>query len=118
MQELAKKSEIKPVSFDRSLRGVTHRQTLILKLLSDRLKEGSPVTKADIRDIYARSHSEDGFAFVRQYCNIDGVWGYHKVRVDLRTHWRGETNAMQWFKTNLGSCIIKGKLLAIPVIES
>lgn len=43
---------------------------------------------------------------------------YQEVsREKYSTLWSTKTKARQWFRSNLGSAIIQGKLLAIPVIE-
>lgn len=45
------------------------------------------------------------------------VWKYRPVPANPEGYTE-KVNGMAWFKNNLGACIIKGRLLAIPVIEA
>lgn len=113
MSEL--QQNIKAVSFGEDVNSLTFGQTLIIKLLSDRLKEGKPVSKQDITDVYCRAMAPKGQKNRWQY-QSDGSW--KNTAVTLKDHWSAHYYSGSWFMRNLGACIIKGKILAIPLIET
>lgn len=114
-----------PVSFsDRREVKMTDPQKALVAFLKNKANSNEMITRADILDFYI-THVRGG-----EYFKIYG----QKPHPDPRyTHtiydfsnwtwgkWRDQYNisscAVTWFKNNLGSCILKGKLLAIPVIE-
>lgn len=112
--EVQRISQHAPASFSRRLDSITAGQELILKLLKNSIEKGIAITTDDIVDCYFRCVSKDGetvrvrggFSSPYFFCNNVG-----KDNQQVRAR------AIYWFKTNLGSCIIKGRLLAIPIID-
>lgn len=103
---------------------LTGNQQLLMDLLLDNLKAGEPVTmdkiiaayfKADTW--YAKSTRDEGVTIyvydhvIGKYTNQRVPWTHPSARSTV------EFRAMSWFRSNLGSCIVKGKLIAIPVID-
>lgn len=118
MVDIAKNSELNPVNFDNSFNDLTKGQTLLLQLLVNKLETKTPITKEDIETCYIQSVSNNGIKKIFTL-ESNGIGGYHyrNIDTDLKTHWATKSKSLQWFKMNLGSCILKGKLLVIPVIE-
>ena len=115
MNGIEKKSNLKPVSFDNGGRGLTKGQQMLLNLLSEKLKNNEPITKEDVTDLYINVQCPKRRAY--RYGQLpDGTWGMMEKDID-NTDWTMRYSSRQWFKNNLGSCIVKGKLLAIPVID-
>lgn len=114
MTEVVEKiSPLTPVPFDGSLSSLTVGQRNLLALLSEHLKNGQPITRDDIAECYIKSIAPNG---KRTWVYKDGR--YQHVHVFFKKDmWSVRTKSIMWFKQNLGSCIIKGKILAIPVID-
>lgn len=99
---------IQPSSFDATDRKLTTGQKMLIELLSQKIKDKQPIKQRDIVDLYFKIFSKDGVWIT--------VYFYFKHDVDKNNYY-AKAKALSWFKSNLGSCIIKGKLLAIPIIE-
>jgi hypothetical protein len=113
--EIEKIPNITAASFERKLNKITDGQKRILNLLNENIKSGEPITMNQIIDIYFQTVSDNG----------------DTIRIRYNLGWEQKTyckyadkndpeiriKAINWFKNNLGSCIIKGRLLAIPIIE-
>lgn len=107
-------SEVRPVSFSGKEKELSVGQQLLLELLKQRIIECSPITISDIVDVYFKTVSKDGDT-VRVRGNLSYTSFYcHKVDKNNQT---ARSRAVQWFKQNLGACIIKGKLLVVPIID-
>lgn len=115
---LAKQSDLKPVSFSAFKDNLTEGQKLLLAMLKKHIEEGLPITKQDILDCYVKSVSNaDGTKTIRDWNFVHGEFVYFTKEVVYKDTYRARTYANQWFKNNLAACIIKGKLLVVPVIE-
>jgi hypothetical protein len=107
-------SSIQPASFARRWDKISDGQDKILRLLQKRIEENKPITTEDIVDCYFATTSKDGLTVrVRGNFSYDSFF-CHDVP---KTNGTARNRAIIWFKQNLGSCIIKGRLLAIPIIE-
>jgi hypothetical protein len=119
--EIEKLCDLTPVPFATAKPRMTERQVALLALLNKGITEKRPVTREEIINFYVEWSYPDGQIW-ENYVESNPTGGYHykrrKVPLDLYRH-RYTINpaAIQWFKSNLGACILKGKLLAIPVIE-
>lgn len=111
----------KPAFFNADVKPETLQVNLIIGLLKRSIENGTPITVNDIRMI----HAEYAFKSYRNGCG----WNWYK-NADGEKEWRRaktveeyfdgycyEYKSLMWFKNNLGSAIIKGKILAIPIIE-
>lgn len=116
------------VSFDNKS-NLTDAQTQLLELLEQSILTNTVINTNVMLDFYL-SNIKGGETYILQgsyFRELDPVsnryvnkWRYFdepKVQ-----KWRDEYNikmqARQWFKTNLGAVILKGKVLILPVIES
>lgn len=84
-------------------------------MIKTHIQENRPITKEDIQEVYGQAM---GVKRLYDGWYDDGEWkhGYRDVDVSKdegRKKWR----CMQWFRANLGSCVVQGKLIVIPVIE-
>ena len=120
--EIIKHQELKPVPFTGGLVKLEAQTELVLKLLSNAIKEDRPITKEDIIDCYLDFIFYGDRKTVYRSGLDSSKWGGHNgvfTREELKTdrQWYCERLSMNWFRLHLGSAILKGKLLAIPIIE-
>lgn len=123
--KLEKLCDLIPVPFETNKPRMTERQLALLALLNKGITEKRPITREEIIEFYIEwsyPTREIWESFLEPIIGENGITGYNwrrrKVSLDRDRH-RSIINpaAIQWFKSNLGACILKGKLLAIPVIE-
>lgn len=119
--ELEVAPNLSPASFD-GRKPLTTGQKNLLKLLTDKITKGEVITKQDIVRCYFDTIAINGKVFRERYRYEGSYREGTSKRVyfdqEFTVHdWVIQTGAMTWFKLNLGICILKGKLLAIPVIE-
>lgn len=127
MGELAKNIPSAPVAMDRGLlmsEKLTANQEKLMELLVECLKTGEPVTIDRIISTYRKCkgwYNQAETERVSRYTRgEDGVWVWRTEEVpwdDERARPQLEFRAMCWFRSNLGSCIVRGRLIAIPVID-
>jgi len=123
--QIVKLSDLKPASFDdRNLVRVTDGQNALIAFIKDKAEKGEIITRDNLLDFYIekvkgseyykvygkKSHPDPNYTHM-----IPDFDNYRLAK------WREvsdiKSQAIQWFKNNLGACILKGKLLAIPIIE-
>ncbi len=110
-EEIVKQSELKPANFIFK-DNLTFGQKKLLKLLNDKIKSQEVIYSEDIQRLYMEVNCPDG-----TYKGMDYRTGCHVTKEAKFGSWHIKSYSMQWFRNNLGSCILKGKLLAIPVIQ-
>lgn len=116
MKELSK--NIQAASFNNGVK--RYNQTaLIVKMISDKIKEGTQIRRQDIVECYLENFFPggkgvklgwNGDGWRTQYCTKE-IYIKYGVQNQL------ESKALNWFMTNLGAAIIKGRLLVIPIID-
>jgi hypothetical protein len=113
--ELSRQSDLSAASFLYKDVNVTEGQRALLHLLHDRISNKMPITQEDIIDLYFDVCSKNGRTIrIRKGMN----WNQVTTAIEAdKDHPEVRYKARQWFMNNLGNCIIKGKLLVIPVIE-
>lgn len=120
MTEIARVTNNKAVGFDSVLKGLPKGQVNIMKMLTEHLKSGKPITKEDIAECYALTTAPTGFKRMQNY-KRDPITDEYKYVQEIvkfdKDHWQAKWYSINWFKSNLGACILRGKLLAIPVID-
>lgn len=117
MEELVVKN-ITPVSFITKQvyeERLTVGQKKLLALMQNKISSNTPITLEDIKDTYYDAVNRNG------YMNWH-VWetGYRQRQISkeqFKLNCWSKEKSIQWFKSNLGACILKGKLLVIPIIE-
>lgn len=122
MSDIVIQNTTQAVSFSGIKDRLTLGQKNLIKLFVEKLKAQQPITKFDITKCYIDSlYPQRHVRKWNNYSDYDSVlkqWsgGYYiDVADENKEHW--QMAAMQWFKLNIGSCIIKGKIIAIPIIE-
>lgn len=118
--DIQKISPLTPVNFNGIKNNDSFSVQLIIELLSKSIQESIPITIDDIRSLYieysmtVKRHrsgliwkQDENGKFCYQYAKTKEEW--------LR--WGSKRRAITWFKQNLGSAILKGRILAIPIIE-
>ena len=111
--ELQTISNLNPVSFSKRSETLSIAQKKILLLLSNSIKDGKQVNVDDILDCYFECIGKDGKILIRGNFSTSAFFHQYVEK----SHPTAKARAVSWFKTNLGSCIIKGRLLAIPIID-
>lgn len=95
---------------------------LILNLLMDKIKENKVITLEDIKN----ARAENGMQKRRNgtgngwFLDKEGKreWRQAKTKEEwLSSSYCWDSFSIQWFKLNLGAAILKGKILAVPVIQ-
>jgi hypothetical protein len=119
--EIAKPGKFQAVSFsnDRNRDIIQHK--IIIRLLNNSIKEQRQITIIDIVNAYVewRFYGIEVMHGFKKVYNELG-WKFEPITTtpeDFRNEWNINTKAKGWFKNNLGGAIIKGKILAIPIIE-
>lgn len=119
MIEIIKTSSLQPASFENN-KPLSYGQKNLLKLLTDKINNKEVVTKEDIVECYWEAVCDNDGKIIRwedRYVGLpDQKWKQIPIEYNKNSY-KIKSAAMQWFKTNLGNCILKGKLLVIPVIE-
>jgi hypothetical protein len=112
---LVKSIEVKPAPFDKQFERMTKGQSLILEMLKNHIAENKPITREDIAECYGKAM---GVKRLYEYEWVNGEFKQGFKDVDVaKCDWRKKWRSMQWFRTNLSACILKGKLVVLPVIE-
>ncbi len=121
MTDIVKQSEFKPLSISNRLGKSSLQVTIIVELIKKCINENRVLLKEDIINSYVEW--QDTGRTYRKFmtCAYDKSTGkYGRIiltKDEFHNHWTTETKAKQWFRSNLGSAIIQGKLLVIPIIE-
>lgn len=122
MTDIAKASKMMPASFETRGKGAVQTM-LIVKLLTESANNKSVVKYEDILECYLSAIFYGKTTVTRSEYN----WGrkdegprwvlvvYDRDAYRKRAY---KAQVLQWFKTNMGSAILKGKILAIPIIET
>lgn len=122
--ELVKQNISTAVSFDNKKDVLREVEKKLILLLRESIEKSKPITKDIILDFYIKNIKKSetyktygkkphpDYRYTFQVTDYDN-YKIHKYRDDYNI----KTIALQWFKANLGSVIIKGKILIIPIIE-
>lgn len=102
------------IAFHPKVRGLSHGQQTLIDMLKTHVNEGKQVTREDIINCYMAAAEKPRTKY--SYQCVNGVWQYVSV-TRTSTDWDTYRKAMDWFKKNLGACIVRGKLIVIPIIE-
>lgn len=102
---------------------LTHYQKCIYKDLCDAVKEKRPITRESIIRLFLHSKypkSTKANLFVEEYTIYRPI--YKKVNnsytlEEMENRSEIKAKAVAWYKTNLGSVIVKGKLIILPIID-
>jgi len=91
----------------------------IIQLLNDSANNGTIINRNDITNCFVDFKFHEKEILVVEE---NDYWLNKRVRkeynrTDFLNRYDTKLNSLQWFKSNLGSAILKGKILAIPVIE-
>lgn len=130
-RDLIIQSELKAVSFN-SEKKLTKGQQALVKLLVDKAGKQEMLTRDDIAELYTTIEKRIYHKFIKyelvDHHPLDCRYGKEKHKVgkyetvvltkdNIGNYYDTRQRAMNWFKSNLATCIIKGKILAIPIIE-
>lgn len=112
------RSEMPGVAIQGMIRGFTNGQLLLLHILNEKMRNKEPFTIEDARYIFAKAKKRG-----KQSCYVGKDHGWVmtefdsgiellKVRPDYYDY-----DMKPWLKINLGALMMKGVLVAIPVIQ-
>lgn len=115
MEDIVRQSEFKPLSISRESGKSTLQVTLIVGMIKMCINDNKPLSIDDILDCYiSYQHKCDRY----RTFSIFRFQRWEKLsEEDFRKEYQTISKAKAWFKNNLGSAIIQGKLLVIPIIE-
>jgi hypothetical protein len=121
MLELQKISDFQAANFQANTKEDTLQVKLVIKLLTDSIKTNTIITLDDIKDIHAEyvmasKRNGTGYGW---FIDDDGKksWRRAKSKEEWKSSHCYDSLSLTWFKNNLGQAILKGRLLAIPVIQ-
>ncbi len=120
MSELEQTNTLLPaVSFATEGPKITYAQHKIIEFIKEKIQAKEPITRYDILILYCETYTQNKDRTIRLYCWYKNEFGWHnKVPfIHAITTYEIKNKAIGWFKTNLGSAIVKGKLMVIPIIE-
>jgi hypothetical protein len=93
---------------------------MIVDLLDKGIKDGRSITIDDVRLIHAEycyKMRRIGVGY-NYYTDTEGTkWRQARTVQEYYEGYTGERTTIPWFKNNLADAILKGKILAIPIIE-
>lgn len=119
---IQRKIDVSPASFI-GIERTSWNTKCILNLLNTHIKENKVITKTDICKCYVTCIFKGCPLYEKR--EYDYTLKMYKTKIYTYENYLNYINrpyfnnsALQWFKTNLGSAIMKGKILAIPVIDS
>lgn len=115
---IIKQSDAKAASF------LTERQAklgveLVTDLIKSAIKASEPITQEAIMECYWQFRSRGGTSkvFLNKWEYNSGNYKKEVNKEEFKSDWRVKNNSFTWFRANLGSAIIHGKLLVVPIIE-
>lgn len=117
---IQKQSDLKPAPFDSSFSRLTKGQTLLLNMIRKHIDENKPITREDIAECYGEAMGTKELMEYEGHYDENGKWQsrFYRAMVDVsKDEHRKKWRSLQWFKLNIGACIMKGKLIVLPVIE-
>lgn len=115
MNDIVKQPDLKPLSIKNESRQSTLQVGLIVEMIKNCIKDEKALSIEDILDCYI-SYQKKCDRYRRFHIFKYQRW--EKLTEDeFRQHYQTRTKAKQWFRSNLGSAIIQGKLLVIPIID-
>lgn len=122
--QIAKLSDLKPASFDDRAIRMTDAQSALIIFIKENAEKGEIITRDKLLDFYIEKvKGSEHYKVYGQKPHPNPIYTHMITDYDnyklkkWRDDWNIKTQAIQWFKNNLGACILKGKLLAIPIIE-
>ncbi len=126
MTDIAIQSELKALSFEKG-KVLSKSQWAIYDLIVKKATAGEVLRKDEIVELYLTVEPRIYYRYigaeVKQYVYGHPLWpkSYRDEKYEKEpmtaNHYGTKSKAHQWFRNNLATCIIKGKILAIPVIE-
>lgn len=115
--------QLLPASFKNNDRS-TRQVDLIVQLLADSIRNNKQITIDDIIETFLTWKKEVGKKLILHEWNSgyqernEYHYKFREVsKEEFAAHWETKQKARNWFKNNLGAAIIRGKILAIPVID-
>ncbi len=112
---VARDCNVRAISFEKS-KELTSGQKALMKLIIAKAEAQEMLTRDEILKLYLSTAKR---YYSSWSLGSTGRARYQAVTTRELTYddkW-ATSQAMQWFKNNLATCIIKGKILAIPIIE-
>lgn len=124
MSDIVKAPPLAPVQLATGIKTkLKHNQQVLMDLILDHTANRKVITMDDIILAYRKTEtwaSKYDEISVYGYEQVNGEWKYGCYRYPWnhpKSRSTMEFRAMCWFRQNLGSCIVAGRLVAIPVID-
>jgi hypothetical protein len=117
MQMLPHNIPLTPASFVGSGRNKPQVQ-LVINLIKRKIKDEQPIQSEDIIDTYTYWRINHSRSKLTLSTFIPPSWRIVEYSAeDFKKQHSVKALSLQWFKNNLASAIIDGKLLVIPIID-
>jgi len=117
MKQLPKK-KIPSVPFPKLTVGLTTGQIILYNMLIDHIASNKVITRANMAKCYIKAVHPSGKIIRWRWKVVKGKDVWTEFEEDIKaTDPLVFISSLQWFKSNMATCIIKGKLLVIPPIE-
>ncbi len=100
------------------MKSITTTKRQIQPVYFDDTKNRTSIENEHIVECYIKSVSESGKQKRIGNHKKNGKETFGEYTITLTKYSQGiNQKARQWFKANLGSCVIKGRILVIPIIN-
>jgi len=100
---------------------LTYPQRLLLQLIRKKLLDSMSITKRDIALLYINAVKKKKFYVWQELIYSHHKDSYYYTGKSSIVRWIDDpkiyVTAQRWFKSNIGACIVKGKVLILPEIE-
>lgn len=85
-------------------------------MLKSGAKNGVPIDREDIIKAYIECMYGNSKTYCKAERMLNGDYTYKHLEISHQDPYI-RIKSIAWFKNNLATCIIKGKVLAVPIID-
>ncbi len=93
----------------------SHRK--LLQLIQDKLEKQEILSYGEVKRFYIKEVAGDNFYHVQKYSHTLGDFEWERKNVHQISKWHFDGNCKGWFAHTLGSLVVKGYLVAIPILN-
>ncbi len=93
----------------------SHRK--LLQLIQHKLEKQEVLSYEDVKKFYIREVAGNNSYHVQRYNHDIGDFEWQLKKVYQLSKWQFDGNCKGWFAHTLGSLVVKGYLVAIPILN-
>ncbi len=110
------------VSFENARPKLNDSNKAILEFIKIKLEKKEPIRRADVTDLYVRTLfpnlTKKNLFEEKTYCRWTEKTTYRSWTFEQqKERFAIKNKALMWFKNNLATVILKGRLIVLPIIE-